>query len=154
MNFSENWYTSSHWHKNNTGKVSWTSEVWIKRYEKVLHTDTDTHRLLQTGYFIVTDEICSSGTKTKIKTKKISETPLPGCMSWRKKFEHWILINLWITRNLYFDKFGFYLLSFSLNYIKVEPCSILWKSFYDKLKSLKRNKMADNNSLMIWMPLP
>ena len=42
MNFFENWYTSSHWHNNNTGKVSWTSEVWIKRYEKVLDRQTDT----------------------------------------------------------------------------------------------------------------
>ena len=41
MNFSENWYTSSHWHKNNTGKVSWTSEVWFQRYEKVLNDDND-----------------------------------------------------------------------------------------------------------------
>ena len=40
MNFSENWYTSSHWHKNNTGKVSWTSEVWFKRYERVLNERT------------------------------------------------------------------------------------------------------------------
>ena len=40
----------------NTGKVSWTSEIWIKRYEKVLHRQTHTDRLLQTGYFIVTDE--------------------------------------------------------------------------------------------------
>ena len=55
MNFFENWYTSSHWHNNNTGKVSWTSEVWIKRYEKVLdrQTDTQTDRLAQTGYLIV-----------------------------------------------------------------------------------------------------
>ena len=44
MNFSENWYTSSHWHKNNTGKVSWTSEVWFKRYEKVLHRHRQTTR--------------------------------------------------------------------------------------------------------------
>ena len=33
MNFSENWYTSSHWHKNNTGKVSWTTGDRFKRYE-------------------------------------------------------------------------------------------------------------------------
>ena len=46
MNFFENWYTSSHCHNNNTGKVSWTSEVWIKRYEKVLDRHTDyTNRL-------------------------------------------------------------------------------------------------------------
>ena len=40
MNFSENWYTSSHWHKNNTGKVSWTSEAWFRRYERVLNRHT------------------------------------------------------------------------------------------------------------------
>ena len=28
------------------------------------YTDTHTHRLAQTGYLIVTDENCSSGTKT------------------------------------------------------------------------------------------
>ena len=48
MNFSENWYTSSHWHKNNTGKVSWTSEVWFQRYEKVLNTQHTTHNTQQT----------------------------------------------------------------------------------------------------------
>ena len=44
MNFLKNWYTSSHWHKNNTGKVSWTSEVWFQRYEKVLNDDDDDKR--------------------------------------------------------------------------------------------------------------
>ena len=40
MNFFENWYTSYHWHKSNTGKVSWTTEVWFKRYEvlSLLHS--------------------------------------------------------------------------------------------------------------------
>ena len=38
MNFAENWYTSSYWHKNNTGNVS---EVWFKRYEKVLNDNDD-----------------------------------------------------------------------------------------------------------------
>ena len=42
MNFSENWYTSSHWHKSDTGKVSWTSEAWFQRYEKVLNRQTTT----------------------------------------------------------------------------------------------------------------
>ena len=35
--------------------------------------------------------------KTNKNKQKISKTPLPGCKSWRKKFEHWILTNLWIT---------------------------------------------------------
>ena len=40
MNISENWYTSYHWHKNNTGKVSLTTGVWFKRYEvlSLLHS--------------------------------------------------------------------------------------------------------------------
>ena len=68
MNFSENWYTSSHWHKNNTGKVSWTSEVWFTRYEKVLNPQTNEQTNKQTTYhvhLIVTDENFSSGTKNK-----------------------------------------------------------------------------------------
>ena len=32
MNFSKNWYTSSHWHKKD----------WFKRYEKVLHRHRQT----------------------------------------------------------------------------------------------------------------
>ena len=39
MNFAKNWNSSSYWHKNNTGKVSWTSGVWFKRY--VLNNDDD-----------------------------------------------------------------------------------------------------------------
>ena len=41
MNFSENWYTSSYWHKNNTGKVSWTSEAWFRKYQRVLNEQTN-----------------------------------------------------------------------------------------------------------------
>ena len=67
MNFSENWYTSSHWHKNNTGKVSWTSEVWFKRYEKVLNRQTN--RLHDQVHLIVTDENFSSGTKKALNSQ-------------------------------------------------------------------------------------
>ena len=49
MNFSENWYTSSHWHKNNTGKVSWTSEVWLKKYEKVLNARQTNRQTTRSG---------------------------------------------------------------------------------------------------------
>ena len=66
MNFSENWYTSSYWHKNNTGKVSWTSEVWFKRYEKVLNRQTN-NRLHDQVHLIVTDENFSSGTKRDMR---------------------------------------------------------------------------------------
>ena len=41
MNFFENWYTRSYWPINNTSKVSYNSEVWFQKYEKVLNERTN-----------------------------------------------------------------------------------------------------------------
>ena len=87
MNFSENWYTSSHRHKNNTGKVSWTSEVWFTRYEKVLNRQ-QTNRLPDQDHLIVTDENFSSGTK-KSELNELSELEYSKTPSQMSSYAHW-----------------------------------------------------------------